>query len=178
VENRPNLVFYAVNCNGVVCSSPSLNPTTSSPSSSTNTSSSITAKSVTALTWGVFPNKEILQPTIFDPTTFLVWSQEAFNLWTSAWAALYDDETDSSALIYEVCHVMSCLLASDSTAQPPFLHAIHPSSRLFTQLFCLSLPQSFSFARLLVILPLSCLRNLSFSTFATFSSSTSHPFHS
>ena len=122
VENRPNLVFYAVDCNGVVCSSPSLNSTTSSPSSSTNTSSSITAKSVTALTWGVFPNKEILQPTIFDPTTFLVWSQEAFNLWTSAWAALYDDETDSSALIYEVCHV-----SYQATAQPPFLRAIHPS---------------------------------------------------
>ena len=93
VENKPNLVFYAVDCNGVVCSTPITD----------------NGKSVTALTWGVFPNKEILQPTIFDPSTFLVWSQEAFELWTDAWAALYDDETDSSALLYEVIIVFFCI---------------------------------------------------------------------
>ena len=60
------------------------------------------SKGVTALTWGVFPNKEILQPTIFDSDTFLVWSEEAFQLWTSAWASLYDDETDSAALLYDI----------------------------------------------------------------------------
>lgn len=60
-------------------------------------------KGVTAVTWGVFPNKEILQPTVFDHDTFLVWSQEAFQCWLTAWASLYDDETDSSALLYEVC---------------------------------------------------------------------------
>jgi len=59
-------------------------------------------KGVTALTWGAFPNKEIIQPTIFDPDTFIVWSQEAFQLWTAAWAALYDDETESAALLYEI----------------------------------------------------------------------------
>jgi hypothetical protein len=32
------------------------------------------------LTWGVFPDKEILQPTIFDPSTFLVWKHEAFQV--------------------------------------------------------------------------------------------------
>ena len=56
----------------------------------------------TALTWGVFPNKEILQPTVFNPETFAVWSKEAFQLWIEAWAVLYDDETDSCALIHEV----------------------------------------------------------------------------
>lgn len=60
------------------------------------------SKGVTALTWGAFPNREIVQPTIFEPDTFLVWAQEAFQLWTAAWAALYDDETESSALLYEV----------------------------------------------------------------------------
>jgi len=59
-------------------------------------------KGVTALTWGVFPNKEILQPTIFDPDTFVVWSEEAFQLWTSAWAELYDDDTESSELLYHI----------------------------------------------------------------------------
>lgn len=38
-------------------------------------------KGVTAVTWGVFPNREILQPTIFDHDIFLVWSEEAFQLW-------------------------------------------------------------------------------------------------
>jgi methylenetetrahydrofolate reductase (NADPH) len=60
----------------------------------------------TALTWGVFPDKEIQQPTIFDPTTFAVWSQEAFQLWLQSWACLYDDETDSAALIHEVSSML------------------------------------------------------------------------
>lgn len=59
-------------------------------------------KTVTALTWGVFPDKEVLQPTVFDPFTFLVWSKEAFDLWTRAWASIYDDESESSALLYDI----------------------------------------------------------------------------
>lgn len=59
-------------------------------------------KTVTALTWGVFPDKEVMQPTIFDPEIFTVWSHEAFTLWTKSWASLYDDETDSCALLYDV----------------------------------------------------------------------------
>jgi methylenetetrahydrofolate reductase (NADPH) len=54
---------------------------------------------VTALTWGVFPNREILQPTIFDPNTFLVWSEEAFSLWDSMWMNLYDFDSPSYQLI-------------------------------------------------------------------------------
>ncbi|KAJ1434432.1 FAD-linked oxidoreductase-like protein [Ochromonadaceae sp. CCMP2298] len=57
---------------------------------------------VTALTWGVFPNREILQPTVFDHDSFVVWSEEVFQLWTKSWASLYDDETDSSALLYSI----------------------------------------------------------------------------
>lgn len=59
-------------------------------------------RGVTAVTWGVFPDKEILQPTIFDPDTFIVWSREAFELWTQAWATIYDDESESCSLLYEV----------------------------------------------------------------------------
>jgi len=54
---------------------------------------------VTALTWGVFPNKQILQPTIFDPHTFLVWSEEAFTLWTTIWLNLYESDSESYELI-------------------------------------------------------------------------------
>jgi methylenetetrahydrofolate reductase (NADPH) len=56
-------------------------------------------ESVMAVTWGVFPNREILQPTIFDSSTFLVWAEEAFSLWTSMWLNLYDFESDSYELI-------------------------------------------------------------------------------
>jgi len=59
-------------------------------------------KDVIALTWGVFPNREILQPTIFDPESFIVWSKEAFILWKEGWASLYDDETRSSELLYNM----------------------------------------------------------------------------
>lgn len=75
-------------------------------------------RQVTAVTWGVFPDKEILQPTIFDPDTFLVWSKEAFQLWITAWASLYDDETDSSALIYEVSVIVTMLLFLVSSSVP------------------------------------------------------------
>lgn len=57
---------------------------------------------VTALTWGVFPNREILQPTIFDPSVFLVWSEEAFSIWTSMWLNLYDMDSPSYELIENI----------------------------------------------------------------------------
>lgn len=57
---------------------------------------------VTALTWGVFPNREIIQPTIFEPSTFLVWAEEAFLLWDSMWASLYDYGSQSFDLIDEI----------------------------------------------------------------------------
>lgn len=56
----------------------------------------------TALTWGVFPNREIVQPTIFDPVTFSVWAEEAFSLWTSMWLDLYEPDSDSYDLIQTI----------------------------------------------------------------------------
>ncbi|PHT57638.1 Methylenetetrahydrofolate reductase 1 [Capsicum baccatum] len=38
---------------------------------------------VNAVTWGVFPAKEIVQPTIFYPASFMVWKDEAFEIWSS-----------------------------------------------------------------------------------------------
>ena len=40
-----------------------------------------TKDSVTALTWGVFPGREILQPTVVSMTAFRAWTEEAFSLW-------------------------------------------------------------------------------------------------
>jgi len=45
---------------------------------------------VNAVTWGVFPGREIIQPTVVDTETFRVWKNEAFELWKSAWAAIYE----------------------------------------------------------------------------------------
>jgi len=48
-------------------------------------------QSVIGLTWGVFPNREIIQPTIYDSDVFLVWKEEAFNMWNE-WIRLYTDD--------------------------------------------------------------------------------------
>lgn len=56
----------------------------------------------TALTWGVFANREILQPTIFEPATYLVWAEEAFSLWTTMWLNLYEPDSNSYQLIEDI----------------------------------------------------------------------------
>ena len=55
-----------------------------------------------AVTWGVFPGREVIQPTVADPVSFVAWKQEAFELWTEAWAAVYDDNSASHELIWKV----------------------------------------------------------------------------
>jgi len=57
---------------------------------------------VNAVTWGVFPNKEIIQPTIVDVDSFMAWKDEAFALWQSQWAAIYDKDSTSYAVIQEI----------------------------------------------------------------------------
>lgn len=48
-----------------------------------------------AVTWGVFPGREICQPTIVDPASFFVWKEEAFALWRAAWASAYSSDSSS-----------------------------------------------------------------------------------
>ena len=57
------------------------------------------ADSINAVTWGVFPGKEIIQPTIVDPESFLIWKDEAFGLWNTEWATLYKPDSDSHKLL-------------------------------------------------------------------------------
>ena len=57
---------------------------------------------VTALTWGVFPNSEIIQPTIADTGSFKIWKKEAFNLWLSEWGNLYEKESNSYKSLKEI----------------------------------------------------------------------------
>ncbi|PAA49218.1 hypothetical protein BOX15_Mlig003569g1 [Macrostomum lignano] len=52
-----------------------------------------------ALTWGVFPASEIIQPTVCDNGAFMAWKDEAFGLWTQEWANLYPEGSDSRRII-------------------------------------------------------------------------------
>merc|ERR1712228_286100 len=57
---------------------------------------------VNAVTWGVFSNCEILQPTIVDPQSFIAWKDEAFSLWTTMWQSIYKKDSKSYKLIQEI----------------------------------------------------------------------------
>ena len=55
---------------------------------------------VNAVTWGVFPQSEILQPTIVDTQSFLAWKDEAFMLWQTYWQSIYEKNSKSYQLSY------------------------------------------------------------------------------
>lgn len=57
---------------------------------------------VNAVTWGVFPRKEIVQPTVVDPRTFLIWKDEAFSHWMDKWATIYDKDSKSHEYLQSV----------------------------------------------------------------------------
>jgi len=77
----PSLTFHAINIKG---------------ESYTNT------KDTNAVTWGVFPGKEIIQPTVVDSASFVVWKDEAFGVWKSAWAHKYPQHSPSRVLLDSV----------------------------------------------------------------------------
>ncbi|CAG8452615.1 6780_t:CDS:10 [Paraglomus occultum] len=57
--------------------------------------------SPTAVTWGVFPGKEIVQPTIIEEVSFKTWKEEAFALWTE-WEHLYPPGSPSQQLLNHI----------------------------------------------------------------------------
>ncbi|GMH18263.1 hypothetical protein Nepgr_020104 [Nepenthes gracilis] len=61
----------------------------------------VSSSDVNAVTWGVFPAKEIIQPTVVDPASFTVWKDEAFEIWSRAWAQLYPEGDPSRKLLEE-----------------------------------------------------------------------------
>ncbi|KAA0038393.1 methylenetetrahydrofolate reductase 2 [Cucumis melo var. makuwa] len=79
----PSLTYMAVNKEGIWVSN-------------------VTQKDVNAVTWSVFPAKEIIQPTVVDPASFLVWKDEAFEIWSRGWAALYPEGDWSRKLLDEI----------------------------------------------------------------------------
>jgi len=61
--------------------------------------STLDENAVTAVTWGVFPGREIIQPTVVDAKSFRIWKDEAFSLWLEEWRSLYDKKSDSWKLL-------------------------------------------------------------------------------
>ncbi|KAG0681886.1 hypothetical protein C6P40_003401 [Pichia californica] len=53
------------------------------------------------VTWGVFPNREIVQTTIVEEESFRAWREEAFEIWKE-WKLLYPKGSDSEKLIDSV----------------------------------------------------------------------------
>jgi methylenetetrahydrofolate reductase (NADPH) len=88
---RDIISFYASNAAGDFASSDSsggLNRT------------SVTA-STNAVTWGVFPGKEIITPTIIEEVSFRAWSEEAFGIW-GEWAKVYESGSESDKFLEKV----------------------------------------------------------------------------
>jgi methylenetetrahydrofolate reductase (NADPH) len=54
-----------------------------------------------AVTWGVFPGKEIVQPTIVEAISFMAWKDEAYELGCQ-WANLYEPGSTSHKVIDEL----------------------------------------------------------------------------
>jgi methylenetetrahydrofolate reductase (NADPH) len=76
----PSITFHAINAKG-------------------ESFSSLDAQAVSAVTWGVFPGREIIQPTVVDSKSFKIWKDEAFDLWLAEWRTLYEKDSESWNLI-------------------------------------------------------------------------------
>ncbi|XP_039136466.1 probable methylenetetrahydrofolate reductase [Dioscorea cayenensis subsp. rotundata] len=64
--------------------------------------SNVGPNTVNAVTWGVFPGKEIIQPTIVDLDSFIVWKDEAFEIWTCVWGCLFPEGDSARGLLEQV----------------------------------------------------------------------------
>lgn len=82
IHNHPDISYYAVTKNG-------------------NLKSNAPTEGPNAVTWGVFPGQEIVQPTIVESISFLAWKDEAFTLGVQ-WARCYDADSPSRALIDKI----------------------------------------------------------------------------
>ncbi|WYZ38753.1 hypothetical protein EsH8_III_000667 [Colletotrichum jinshuiense] len=60
-----------------------------------------TEASTNAVTWGVFPGKEIITPTIIEEVSFRAWAEEAFKIWAE-WSKVYGKGSESETLLERV----------------------------------------------------------------------------
>lgn len=90
-KSFPRLTYVAVNKGG-------------------NLISNVGSNDVNAVTWGVFPAKQIIQPTVVDPASFFVWKDEAFEIWSRGWASFYPEGDPSRKLLQEVSFLHKCYI--------------------------------------------------------------------
>ncbi|CAK9439336.1 uncharacterized protein LODBEIA_P35070 [Lodderomyces beijingensis] len=71
-----------------------------------------------AVTWGVFPSKEIIQPTVIDYESFKAWNEEAFLLWLE-WARCYKKNSKTFELLNSIYsnYVLVSLIHHDFTQE-------------------------------------------------------------
>ncbi|KAH7033260.1 methylenetetrahydrofolate reductase [Microdochium trichocladiopsis] len=89
-EIQGSVCFYAANAAGDFVSSDSTGGESLSDEASTN-----------AVTWGVFPGKEIVTPTIIEEMSFRAWSEEAFGIF-GEWAKVYPKGSESDRFLEKV----------------------------------------------------------------------------
>ncbi|KAL8298607.1 hypothetical protein RB597_006632 [Gaeumannomyces tritici] len=82
LHTHPDLTYYAVTKSGTL----ETNATYEGPN---------------AVTWGVFPGKEIVQPTVVEGISFLAWKDEAFQLGME-WGRCHEANSPSRVLIQKM----------------------------------------------------------------------------
>ncbi|KAI8365941.1 methylenetetrahydrofolate reductase-domain-containing protein [Radiomyces spectabilis] len=82
ISSDANITYYAVNQQGDL----KMNTQSEGPN---------------AVTWGIFPGKEVIQPTIVEAVAFMAWKEEAFALWHE-WSRIYEPESPTSRLLKQV----------------------------------------------------------------------------
>ncbi|SCU88323.1 LAFA_0E12002g1_1 [Lachancea sp. 'fantastica'] len=63
--------------------------------------SSLETNGSSVVTWGVFPNSEILQTTIVEEESFKAWRDEAFSIWLE-WSKLFPRGSATNSLLRQV----------------------------------------------------------------------------
>lgn len=81
ILDDPNITYFASNASGEFQSSD--------------------IESVNPVTWGTFPAKEIVTPTIIEAVSFKAWAEEAFSIWTE-WRRIYPPKTATAKLLGEI----------------------------------------------------------------------------
>eukprot|EP00761_Pharyngomonas_kirbyi_P012704 gb/GECH01012731.1/.p1 GENE.gb/GECH01012731.1/~~gb/GECH01012731.1/.p1 ORF type:complete len:588 (+),score=147.24 gb/GECH01012731.1/:1-1764(+) len=83
LDKHPTLTYHMVNIEGEMISKDN-------------------AHQVNAVTWGIFPGREVIQPTVVDLESFSVWKDEAFALWKTQWASIYEEGSKSREIIESI----------------------------------------------------------------------------
>ena len=72
---------------------------TTNPTSNMNANTTYSdANIVNSVTWGVFPSREIVTPTIIEAEAFRTWAQEAYAIW-SEWKRCFPRGSEEAAFL-------------------------------------------------------------------------------